>query len=164
MYDAVARNATTFSHRPLCDKRARLRSMGEAPVRKRLKGLRERTDLTVQQVADVVGMPKSTYASYEDKYDKEFLPVRLVLKLIPLFKKRGVAEKELWLLTDFPLEKLRLYSDPDEDRAVEMTRKLAPSQRPAWFQVGDLLSQRTEPHPPSNAGPERRTGTDRRQH
>ena len=132
-------------------------------IRQKLKALRERAGLTVQEAADALGLPKSTYAAYEDKFKQEFLPVQLVLKLIPLFKKRGVAEEELWLLTGVPLEKLKLYSDPDEDRAVEMTRKLAPSQRPGWFQVGDLLSgQRSNPDQADPEFQERRKTPDRR--
>lgn len=64
----------------------------------KLKALRERTGLTVQQVADAIKRPKSTYASYEDKYKKPFLPVDLVRDLADVFAPHGISSQELFTL------------------------------------------------------------------
>jgi phage repressor protein C with HTH and peptisase S24 domain len=63
-----------------------------------LKRLRERTGLSVREVAAKLGRPGSSYASYEDKYKKPFLPVDLIKLLIPVFAPYGIAESELWAL------------------------------------------------------------------
>lgn len=54
--------------------------------------------MTVQAVADGLTWPKSTYASYEDKYKKPFLPVELVTGLVPIFEPKGIKPEEIWAL------------------------------------------------------------------
>ena len=60
-----------------------------------LKRLRERTGMSVREVAAAIGRPTSTYASYENKYKKRFLPADLILALLPVFTARGVEADEL---------------------------------------------------------------------
>lgn len=64
----------------------------------KLKKLRERTGLTVAATASLIGRQKSTYASYEDKYKKPYLPITLVKALAPHFASRGVSRQELFAL------------------------------------------------------------------
>lgn len=60
-----------------------------------LKRLRERTKMSVREVAKALEKPVSTYASYEDKYKKPYLPVALVKDLLPIFTDKGVERGEL---------------------------------------------------------------------
>lgn len=69
-----------------------------SPAAVALKALRERAGMTVQEVADAIGRPKSTYASYEDKYKKPFLPIDLVRDLEKVFAPRGISGQELFTL------------------------------------------------------------------
>jgi hypothetical protein len=63
-----------------------------------LKRMRERTGLSVREVAARLEKPGSSYASYEDKYRKPYLPVDLVRALIPVFEPHGIEAEELWAL------------------------------------------------------------------
>jgi SOS-response transcriptional repressor LexA len=54
-----------------------------------LKALRERTHLGVREVARLLGVASSTYASYERTYKKALLPVDLVAKLAPILAGHG---------------------------------------------------------------------------
>lgn len=63
-----------------------------------LKRLRERAGLSVRETAEALGRPASSYASYEDKYKKPFLPIDLVHALIPVLAPRGVKAEELFAL------------------------------------------------------------------
>ncbi len=54
-----------------------------------LKRLRERSGLSVREVAAALSRPASTYASYEDKYKKPYLPLELVKALEAIFVGRG---------------------------------------------------------------------------
>ena len=49
-----------------------------------LKALRERSGLSVRDVAAGLNIPLSTYSSYERTFKKQFLPMELVTKLAPL--------------------------------------------------------------------------------
>jgi transcriptional regulator with XRE-family HTH domain len=60
-----------------------------------IKRLRERKGKSVREVAAAIGRPTSTYASYENKYKKRFLPADLILALLPVFAARGVDAGEL---------------------------------------------------------------------
>jgi phage repressor protein C with HTH and peptisase S24 domain/DNA-binding XRE family transcriptional regulator len=64
----------------------------------KLKELRERTGLTVREVARLIGKPASSYASYEDKYKKPYLPITLVKDLEPHFRAKGIEPRELYAL------------------------------------------------------------------
>ncbi|HSE79325.1 MAG TPA: S24 family peptidase [Alphaproteobacteria bacterium] len=70
----------------------------QSSVAVQLKRLRERANLSVREVAAAIEKPASTYASYEDKYKKSYLPVDLVKELIPVFTRRGITEEELYAL------------------------------------------------------------------
>ncbi|MBV8589956.1 MAG: helix-turn-helix domain-containing protein [Acetobacteraceae bacterium] len=65
-----------------------------------LKRLRERAGLTVRALAHALGLPSSTYASYE-RYKKDHLPISLVPALRPALIGRGapqIIETELLAL------------------------------------------------------------------
>lgn len=64
----------------------------------RLKALREQSGLTVREVARLIDRPASTYASYEDKYKKPFLPLDLVRALVPVLEPRGIDPDALLAL------------------------------------------------------------------
>jgi hypothetical protein len=67
-------------------------------VARQLKALRERTGLSVREVAEKLKRPPSSYQWYEDEYKKEFLPMDLVSKLLPIFEPHGVEPMELLAL------------------------------------------------------------------
>lgn len=60
------------------------------PVRLLLKAMREETGLSVRAVARKLGKPVSTYASYEDKFKKKYLPMDLVRGLERIFAGEGI--------------------------------------------------------------------------
>lgn len=63
-----------------------------------LKRLRVKAKMSVREVADALDRPPSTYASYEDKFKKPFLPLDLVHALVPVFEPKGVSRAELMAL------------------------------------------------------------------
>lgn len=63
-----------------------------------LKRLRERAKMSVREVAEALGRPPSTYASYEDKYKKPLLPLELVHALVPIFQARGIPAEDVLTL------------------------------------------------------------------
>ncbi|MGY6770180.1 helix-turn-helix domain-containing protein [Komagataeibacter xylinus] len=76
---------------------------GASVAASRLKALRERAGYTVRALARDVGMGEkfSSYAFYENKLKKDFIPVELVRKLVPLLTDRGdppIAASEVWAL------------------------------------------------------------------
>jgi hypothetical protein len=79
---------------------ARAQPQIRSEVAIKLKGLRESTrpKLTVRKVAELLGIPSSTYASYEDKFKQTHLPVKLVRQLAPIFEKRGVEAADVLAL------------------------------------------------------------------
>lgn len=81
-----------------------------------LKRLRERTGLSVREVAAAIGKPHTTYSHYESSaYKKPFLPGELVEALIPVFEARGVAPREL-----------RALAGPMETAEAESSTSTAP--------------------------------------
>lgn len=54
--------------------------------------------MTVRQTAEALERPASTYATYENEYKKEFLPLDLIKSLIPIFLPRGVPAEKLLAL------------------------------------------------------------------
>lgn len=71
---------------------------GRSRAAARLKALREQSGLTVREVARLIDRPASTYASYEDKYKKPFLPLDLVRALVPVLEPRGIDPDALLAL------------------------------------------------------------------
>lgn len=61
----------------------------------RLKSLRLRTGLSVRDFASKLDMPFSTYSGYENRSKKPFFKHEFVEKLIPLFERYGITEKEV---------------------------------------------------------------------
>ncbi|WP_281649266.1 S24 family peptidase [Novacetimonas hansenii] len=74
------------------------------PVSARLKALRERAGYSVRALAQDLGMGNkfSSYSFYEHKLKKDYLPVDLVRRLVPLLSERGdppIAANEVWALS-----------------------------------------------------------------
>lgn len=90
MYDfiAISVNDIFVLHRaPTSYKMA---AMAETSAAARdLKRLRERSGLSVREVASAIDRPASTYASYEDKYRKPYLPLELAKQLETVLVGRG---------------------------------------------------------------------------
>lgn len=63
-----------------------------------LKRLRERSKMSVREVAAALGKPTSTYASYEDKFKKPYLPLDLINALVPIFDAKGIPPEEVLAL------------------------------------------------------------------
>jgi hypothetical protein len=70
-----------------------------SPASRRLKQLRQQAKLSIREVAHALGMEYgSSYQHYEDRFKKPFLPLDLVMRLIPIFGKAGVHPKDLYAL------------------------------------------------------------------
>ncbi|HEX7968019.1 MAG TPA: helix-turn-helix transcriptional regulator, partial [Stellaceae bacterium] len=66
---------------------------------RQLKQLRQRAGLSIREVAQALGMEHgSSYQHYEDRFKRPFLPLELVMKLVPLFQAGGVEAGELYAL------------------------------------------------------------------
>lgn len=98
--------------------------------------------MTVQECADRLGMPKSTYASYEDKFKGPYIPVNVVKGLLAPFVAAGIPRAEVLALAglDDDLDPdppglrevkaiWRVMEPDDQDRALRMLRSLAPEDR-----------------------------------
>lgn len=70
---------------------------GEAA--KKLRALRKRAYMTMQNMADVLGMKKSSYQHYEDAYKKDYLPPDMAAKVTRALIARGVPESDARALT-----------------------------------------------------------------
>ena len=66
----------------------------------RLKAIRERAGLRSRDVADMLKMPASTYQKYEDRYDRPYLPLHIVAKLVNALKIHGISARDIWQLAD----------------------------------------------------------------
>ena len=70
-----------------------------SPVSRKLKQLRQRSGLSIREVAHALGMEHgSSYQHYEDRYRKTHLPLDFVRRLIPIFEKGGVGATDLYAL------------------------------------------------------------------
>ncbi len=90
MYDffAISVNDNFVLHRAA--RSYKLGAMAETSAAARdLKRLRERSGLSVREVASAIDRPASTYASYEDKYRKPYLPLELAKQLETVLVGRG---------------------------------------------------------------------------
>ena len=90
MYDFFAKpvNENFVLHR--ADRSYSMAAMAETSAAARnLKRLRERSGLSVREVASAIDRPASTYASYEDKYRKPYLPLELAKQLEAVLVGRG---------------------------------------------------------------------------
>lgn len=77
---AIPVNEIFALHR--ADRSYNMAAMAETSAAARnLKRLRERSGLSVREVASAIDRPASTYASYEDKYRKPYLPLELAKQL-----------------------------------------------------------------------------------
>lgn len=71
-------------------------------VARKLKAIRERTRLSIREMAEQLGFATpSGYQHYEDKYKKTYLPKELVDNLIRIMGPHGVSEYELLELGGF---------------------------------------------------------------
>lgn len=68
----------------------------------KLKALRNRAGLTLQEVAAALGKSVSSYQYYEDDFKRDELPGRMIADLTKLFVPRGIAQAEVLELTGVP--------------------------------------------------------------
>lgn len=98
--------------------------------------------MTVQEAADRLGMPKSTYASYEDKFKGPYIPVTLVKGLLQPFIAAGIPRADILALAGFDddldpdpadlrelKEVWRVLEIDDRPRGLKMLRSLVPEDR-----------------------------------
>lgn len=102
MCDSFARKATIKSH-ILCASFSPQEGMEESvPVTLRLKALRERAAprLSVRKMAELLEMPASTYAAYEDrnKFKKPILPFDMAKRFAAVLGERGISRAEVMAL------------------------------------------------------------------
>lgn len=89
-----------------------------------LKRLRKQAGMTVRSLAEAIGRPASSYATYENEYKKPYLPMDLVLDLEPVLTARGVLKGDLYALggapsvSESPEPPAAIPYDPDELREV----------------------------------------------
>jgi len=62
----------------------------KSQVSKDLQSLRKKAKLNKTNLAELLGMPYTTYDHYEKRFKKEFLPIELVKKLKPIFMSRKI--------------------------------------------------------------------------
>ena len=67
---------------------------------RRLKALRARVGLSSRDLADMLEMPASTYQKYEDRYQKSYLPLAMVAKLVNAMQRYEIAAEEIWSLAE----------------------------------------------------------------
>jgi len=73
--------------------------MDVSPASRRLKQLRKQANLSIREVAHALGMEYgSSYQHYEDRFKKPFLPLDLVMRLIPILGRGGVHPKDIYAL------------------------------------------------------------------
>lgn len=72
--------------------------MNEPGIPERLKAARKAAKLSVRKVAEVLGMPPSTYQHYEKDYKKAYLPPDMAQVLATLFANHGVAPTDVLAL------------------------------------------------------------------
>jgi len=90
---------------------------------KRLKAIREQTPLSIGDVAKLIGMQKSSYQYYEDKYKKVFLPLSLMQRLAPIFKEYGVPEEDT-------LELGGIITRNNSDKPTKKPTQISPDSPP----------------------------------
>jgi transcriptional regulator with XRE-family HTH domain len=70
-----------------------------SPASRKLKQLRQRAGLSIREVAHALGMENgSSYQHYEDRFRKQFLPLELTQRLVPIFAAKGIDAAELFAL------------------------------------------------------------------
>ncbi len=69
-------------------------------IGRRLKELRKRAGLISREVAIRLEIPPTTYQGYEDRYDRPYLPLHLVAKLVNVLREFGVPAPDVWALAD----------------------------------------------------------------
>ncbi|MGA2088016.1 MAG: S24 family peptidase [Stellaceae bacterium] len=70
-----------------------------SPASRQLKQLRKQANLSIREVAHALGMEYgSSYQHYEDRFKKPFLPLELVIRLIPIFGRGGIHSKDMYAL------------------------------------------------------------------
>ena len=83
------KGASEISTQTACGDSAQNAEM-EPKVSERLREMRDRAGFTVRGMADALGKPGSTYASYErESYKQPVIPVQLARALAPLLVDRG---------------------------------------------------------------------------
>lgn len=66
---------------------------------RKLKQLRQRAGLSIREVAHALGMENgSSYQHYEDRFRRQYLPLELTQRLVPIFAAKGVEAAELFAL------------------------------------------------------------------
>jgi transcriptional regulator with XRE-family HTH domain len=69
-------------------------------IGRRLKNLRKRARLSSRAVAERLDIPASTYQKYEDRYQRPYLPLHLVAKLVNALRAEGISVDEIWTLAE----------------------------------------------------------------
>lgn len=119
-YDIVVRFATTFSYGAV-SRAADNGQMAKSTAGSKLKALRKRSGLSVQDLADLLGIPKSTYGSKEDKGKAKYLPFEFVEQIKPHLLARNIPLLEIDALAG--VSTTTLGQDPlvEEARALIFT-------------------------------------------
>jgi len=69
-------------------------------VKDRLKALRNRINLRAEDIAEIWGMPATSYQEIEDRWSGSYLPLEMVAELVIALQQYGVNPKEVWALAD----------------------------------------------------------------
>lgn len=67
-----------------------------------MKAIRERSGLSIRALADRLGVPTSTYANYEIRYKRPFLPMNFAMDLAVAYRGTGISEAEVLVLAGVP--------------------------------------------------------------
>ena len=72
--------------------------MADDRISERLRQVRERSGLTVRAIAHRLGVPTSTYANYEARFKKAYLPMEFAEELARALSGTGVTRDEVMAL------------------------------------------------------------------
>lgn len=108
-----------------------------------LKALRERTPLSVRDVAKALGKPPSTYSFYEDGFKGPSLPVEMVKDLEPILVGKGeppIKSEELWRLAGItgPIPKLVALNTSARSDALRNVEIVGIVQAGVWREAVEL--------------------------
>lgn len=103
----------------------------EPKVNERLREMRERAGFTVRGMADALGKPGSTYASYErDSYKQPVIPVQLARAMAPLLVDRGEPR--------ITVEEVMSLAGVTGEIAAAAAKKVIPQTNGRGIQVPEL--------------------------
>lgn len=125
-----------------------------ARVAEKLKALREESGLTVRQLAEELGLPRSTYANHESKrYKKTELPQSFAREVAKVLAKYGIHPGRIMALAGFPegtpldelglapAEEIHVVVTTRQKQLLDLLSRLSASDQEAVTRHAEALAQ-----------------------